>query len=101
MAALPTFPAFDLQAGDLSREWRKYVSRFENMQALVDPEITLEKLIQIAKSMELSEVQADGIESANQLTKKTGRREINQQRNESQSKSKCRFCGYHVGDILP
>ena len=31
MAALPTFPAFDLQAGDLSREWRKYVSRFENM----------------------------------------------------------------------
>ena len=47
--------------------------------------------------MELSDVQADGIESANQLTKKTGRREINQQRNESQSKSKCRFCGYqHV-----
>ncbi|CAB4025728.1 Transposon Ty3-G Gag-Pol poly, partial [Paramuricea clavata] len=178
MAALPTFPAFDLQAGDLSREWRKYVSRFENMllsmnitsavrkkamlllyvgeevneifetlevqaadenedvftkaekalkqlakycefhdekreiktqivqngissklrrKTLADPEITLEKLIQIAKSMELSEVQADGIESANQLTKKTGRREINQQRNESQSKSKCRFCGYqHV-----
>ena len=31
MAALPTFPAFDLQAGDLSREWTKYVSRFENM----------------------------------------------------------------------
>jgi hypothetical protein len=47
--------------------------------------------------MELSEVQADGIECANQLTKKTGRREINQQRNESESKSKCRFCGYqHV-----
>jgi hypothetical protein len=47
--------------------------------------------------MELSEFQADGIESANQLTKKTGRREINQQRNESESKSKCRFCGYqHV-----
>jgi hypothetical protein len=31
MAALPTFPAFDLQAGDLSREWRKYVLRFENI----------------------------------------------------------------------
>ena len=31
MAALPTFPAFDLQAGDLSREWTKYVSRFEYM----------------------------------------------------------------------
>ena len=47
--------------------------------------------------MELSEVQADGIESANQLTKKTSRREINQQRNESESKSKCRFCDYqHV-----
>ena len=30
MAALPTFPAFDLQ-GDLSQGWRKYVSRFENL----------------------------------------------------------------------
>jgi hypothetical protein len=32
---------------------------------LADPEITLEKLIQIAMSMELSEVQADGTEIAN------------------------------------
>ena len=31
MAALPTFPAGDLQAGDLSRDWTKYVSRFQNM----------------------------------------------------------------------
>ena len=30
MAALPTFPAFDLQ-GDLSQGWRKYMSRFENL----------------------------------------------------------------------
>jgi hypothetical protein len=66
-------------------------------KALADPEITLEKLIQIAKSMELSEVQADGIESANRLTKKPGHRETNQQQDESQLKSKCCFCGYqHV-----
>jgi len=64
---------------------------------LADPDITLEKLIQIAKSMELSEVQADGIENANRVTKKTSRREINQQQNENQQKSKCWFCGYqHV-----
>ena len=30
MAALPTFPAFDLQ-GDVSQGWRKYVSRLENL----------------------------------------------------------------------
>ena len=213
MAALPTFPAFDLQVGDLSREWRNYVARFENMllamnitnatrkkamllhyvgeevnelfetlevqeadetegvfikaekalknyftrqknleyevykfrqakqipgenisayftrlkqlskycefhdekreiktqiilnvissklrrKALADPDITLEKLIKIAKSMELSEVQADGIENTIRVTKKTSRREINQERNENQPKSKCRFCGYqHV-----
>lgn len=44
------------------------------------PEITLEKLIQIAKSMGLSAVQADGIESANQITKKGSRRENNRER---------------------
>ena len=36
MAALPTFTAFDLQAGDLSREWRKYAARFENMLLAMD-----------------------------------------------------------------
>lgn len=47
-------------------------------KALADPEITLEKLLQIAKAMmERSEVQAEGIESANQLTKKFNRLEIN------------------------
>ena len=47
--------------------------------------------------MELSEVQADGIESANLLTKRVIRREINQERNNNQPKSKCSFCGYqHV-----
>ena len=66
---------------------------------MADPEITLEKLIQIAKSMELSEVQADGIESANQLTKNVmiSRSEINQERNNNQPKLKCSFYGYqHV-----
>ena len=47
--------------------------------------------------MELSEVQADGIESANQLTKKISCREINQEQNNNRPKSKCSFCGYqHV-----
>ena len=54
----------------------------------------LEKLIQAAKSMELSEVQA-----ANQLTKNASRRKINQDRNASQPKAKRkrRFCSFqHV-----
>ena len=48
--------------------------------------------------MELSEVQAEGIESANQVTKRSYRRETNNpKQNESQPKPKCRFCGYqHV-----
>ena len=60
-------------------------------KALADPEIMLGKLVQAAKSMELSEVQA-----ANQLTKNTTRREINQDRNESQPKAnrKRRFCSF-------
>ena len=67
-------------------------------KALADPEITLEKILQIAKAMELSEVQAEGIESVNQLTKKVNHREVNNQKaNDSQLKSKCRYCGYqHV-----
>ena len=52
-------------------------------KALADPDITLGKLIRIAKSMELSEVQADGIENANRITKKTSHHEINQERNEN------------------
>ena len=31
MASLPIFPAFDLQEGDLSKAWRRYVLRFENL----------------------------------------------------------------------
>ena len=47
--------------------------------------------------MKLSEVQADGIESANQLTKKVSHREINQERNNNQPRLKCSFRGYqHV-----
>ena len=67
-------------------------------KALADPGITLEKILQIAKAMELSEVQAEGIESANQVTKRSYRRETNNpKQNESQAKPKCRFCGYqHV-----
>ena len=201
MAALPTFPTFDLKTGDLGREWRKYVARSENMllamnitnatrkKAMLlhyvgeeDNEIfeTLEvqetddtedvfikaekalknyftsqknlefevykfrqakqirgenifayftRLKQLSKYCEfhdekreiktqiiqngissklrrkalaypditLEKVQAGGIENANRIQKKTSRREINQQRNENQQKSKCRFCGYqHV-----
>ena len=31
MAALPNFPSFDLEQGDLSKAWGKYVSRLENL----------------------------------------------------------------------
>ena len=31
MAARPNFPSFDLEQGDLSKAWGKYVSRLENL----------------------------------------------------------------------
>ena len=47
--------------------------------------------------MELSELQADGIESANQVTHKfkyNESRKNNRKQSETKPKSKCIFCGY-------
>ena len=66
-------------------------------KALSDPEITLEKLLQIAKAVELSELQADGIESANRITHKFKyheSRKNSRKRSETNPKPKCHFCGY-------
>ena len=223
MASLPTFPAFDLQGGDLSKGWRRYVVRFENLlmamnitdakrkkamllhyvgedvveifetldveqedenedvfvkaekalrsyftprkntefevykfrqakqlpgedistfytrlkqlatscefhdekreiktqiiqngistklrrKALADPEMTLEKILQMAKSMELAESQAEGIESANRISKRASHpnnrwRSNNKdgtpvKRDGKLTSKKCSYCAYqHV-----
>ena len=48
-------------------------------KALADPEATLEKILPIAKAVELSELQAEGIESANRLITKA-REKLNERK---------------------
>ena len=78
-------PAYFIRLKQLAKycKFRMVVHRNFKETPWPIPEITLEERIQITKSMELSEVQADIIESANQLTKKTSRREIKQDWNET------------------
>ena len=97
MAALPTFPAFDLQAGDLNREWRKYVSRFENMLLAMNITSAVRKKAmvlhyvgeEVNEIFETLEVQAAD-ENEDVFTKA-------EKALKNYFTPKCRFCGYqHV-----
>ncbi|XP_046858745.1 uncharacterized protein LOC124452206 [Xenia sp. Carnegie-2017] len=76
-----------IQNGSSSKLWRK---------ALADPEITMEKLIQMGKTMEMSKTQAEGIESTNRIWHKRKQFKTPTEKTsnafEYSSKIKCKFC---------
>ncbi|XP_046855972.1 uncharacterized protein LOC124449073 [Xenia sp. Carnegie-2017] len=65
-------------------------------KALADPEITMEKLLQMGKTMEMSKTRAEGIESTNRIWHKRKQFKTPTEKTsnafEYSSKLKCKFC---------